>query len=97
MTRPFARAAAAAIAPALLLSGLAFPAPVAAQTAREYGKGDICKPARGRPTVRCHLYPRGVLYHRKTCRWVEEVYAGDTHGFELCRGADGVWRPSGRG
>ena len=37
---------------------------------------------------RCTDYPRGYYRHER-CRWVEE----DGHGFEICRGRDGDWRP----
>lgn len=30
------------------------------------------------------------------CRWVQENYGGRNHSYEVCRGRDGVWRPSGR-
>lgn len=30
------------------------------------------------------------------CRWVQEYYGGRNHSYEVCRGRDGVWRPSGR-
>ena len=43
-----------------------------------------------RSNVRCTGYPYG--YHRHPdCRWVNQ----DGHGFEVCRGRDGVWRPWG--
>lgn len=47
-------------------------------------------------SVRCAAYPRRIGYHRPNCRWVEESYRGGNHDFEVCRGHDGVWRPSGR-
>ncbi len=47
--------------------------------------------------VRCVDYPRRVSYRRDNCRWVQEYYGGRNHDFEVCRGRDGVWRPSGRG
>ncbi len=47
-------------------------------------------------TVSCVSYPRRISYHRANCRWVEEYHAGRRHDFEVCRGGDGVWRPSGR-
>lgn len=49
-----------------------------------------------RKNVRCVAYPRRVS-HRNNCRWVQEYYGGRNHDFEVCRGRDGVWRPSGRG
>jgi len=45
--------------------------------------------------VKCTNYPRRVS-ERRNCRWVQEYYGGRNHGFEVCRGRDGVWRPSGR-
>jgi uncharacterized protein YcfJ len=45
--------------------------------------------------VKCVNYPRRIS-QRRDCRWVQEYYGGRTHGFEVCRGRDGVWRPSGR-
>lgn len=49
----------------------------------------------GRSSVRCLAYPPRfqARYH---CRWVEQDWSGRPHQFELCRGPDGVWRPSGR-
>jgi uncharacterized protein YcfJ len=49
--------------------------------------------------VDCSDYPRRISrtsYSRSHCRWVQEYYNGREHGFEVCRGRDGVWRPSGR-
>lgn len=45
--------------------------------------------------AKCVAYPRRVS-QRSGCRWVQEYYGGRTHSFEVCRGRDGVWRPSGR-
>jgi hypothetical protein len=51
----------------------------------------------GRNKVSCASYPRRVSSRGRTnCRWVQEYYGGRNHGFEVCRGRDGVWRPSGR-
>lgn len=47
-------------------------------------------------SVKCVAYPGRYRNHRSGCRWVEERYHGRWHGFEVCRGPDGVWRPSGR-
>ncbi len=47
-------------------------------------------------SVRCLAYPRRIGHHRADCRWVQERYRGRDHDFEVCRGGDGVWRPSGR-
>lgn len=50
----------------------------------------------GRKNVRCAKYPSRVSYRRSNCRWVQENRENRWHGFEVCRGRDGVWRPSGR-
>ncbi len=47
-------------------------------------------------SVKCVAYPHRYRDHRPGCRWVEERRHGVWHGFEVCRGPDGVWRPSGR-
>jgi uncharacterized membrane protein len=41
--------------------------------------------------VRCGDYPRNIRA-RRGCQWVHE----GGRSFELCRGRDGAWRPSGR-
>lgn len=50
-----------------------------------------------RDNFHCSNYPKRVSYHRSNCRWVQEYYGGRWHGFEVCRGRNGEWRPSGRG
>ncbi|MDP1737621.1 MAG: glycine zipper domain-containing protein [Caulobacter sp.] len=45
---------------------------------------------------KCSSYPRRVSTRRGNCKWVQEYYGGRWHGFEVCRGRDGYWRPSGR-
>lgn len=45
--------------------------------------------------VRCTSYPASVA-QRSNCHWITETYDGRDHSFEVCRGRDGVWRPSGR-
>ena len=53
----------------------------------------------GRNRINCKGYPSRVAqsnYSRKNCQWVSESYGGRNHSFEVCRGRDGVWRPSGR-
>lgn len=53
----------------------------------------------GKHNVKCTPYPRRISqthYSRNNCRWVEEYYEGRSHSLEVCRGRDGVWRPSGR-
>lgn len=44
----------------------------------------------------CLTYPPRVETHQPNCRWVQDVYGGAAHQFEVCRESDGVWRPSGR-
>ncbi len=49
----------------------------------------------GKHKVSCAAYPKRIRqteYSRTRCHWVQE--SNDT--FEVCRGRDGVWRPSGR-
>lgn len=49
--------------------------------------------------VKCGSYPKRITrssYQRSNCRWVQERYEGRNQSFEVCRGRDGVWRPSGR-
>lgn len=137
MNRTFVLALAAAIA------APAFVAPqfAAAQSARTYGEGDVCRAEQRRQAntgtavgavagavlgsavaskgaktegavlggvvgavagheiakrrVKCVDYPRRVSA-RANCHWVQEYYGGRNHSFEVCRGRDGVWRPSGR-
>jgi hypothetical protein len=49
----------------------------------------------GKNSVKCVSYP--PHYHpRANCHWVQQYYDGRNHDFEVCRDADGVWRPSGR-
>ncbi|HQN50108.1 MAG TPA: glycine zipper 2TM domain-containing protein [Phenylobacterium sp.] len=53
----------------------------------------------GKRRVKCDAYPTRIKqtkYSRANCQWVEETYGGRDHSFEVCRGNDGVWRPSGR-
>jgi hypothetical protein len=49
----------------------------------------------GKSSVRCVSYPPGYR-PRAHCHWVENDYGGRRHEYEICRGADGVWRASGR-
>jgi hypothetical protein len=49
----------------------------------------------GKNSVRCVSYPPHHQPH-KNCHWVQQYYDGRNHDFEVCRDADGVWRPSGR-
>lgn len=50
-----------------------------------------------RDNFHCSNYPRRVSARGGSCKWVQEYYGGRWHGFEVCRGRDGYWRPSGRG
>jgi len=53
----------------------------------------------GRSRVTCGNYPRRIRqteYSRSRCHWVQEYDGRRTQSFEVCRGRDGVWRPSGR-
>ena len=59
------------------------------------GVGAVAGHEIGRSSVRCVAYPPR-FHARRNCHWVEQDYHGREHQFELCRGADGVWRPSGR-
>ena len=45
----------------------------------------------GKHNVKCAT-PPSYYRPRDGCRWVEEK----NRGFEVCRGPDGVWRPSDR-
>ena len=141
MTRIIAIATAAAIA----ASSMAVPQFALAQSARDYGSGDVCKAEKkssttkgtiaggvigalvgnaiagkgnktegtiiggvvggavghqvGKHLVKCAAYPSRVsqtAYSKASCRWVQEYYNNRDHSFEVCRGRDGVWRPSGR-
>lgn len=58
--------------------------------------GAIVGNAAGRHSVQCVDYPSRIGYHDRNCRWVQEYYDDRNHDFEVCRGPDGVWRPSGR-
>jgi len=46
--------------------------------------------------IQCLPYPARVKAHADPCQWVSDFYDGAAHEFEVCREADGVWRPSGR-
>ena len=41
-------------------------------------------------------YQRSSYSQPSNCRWVQDNYGGRNHSYEVCRGRDGVWRPSGR-
>jgi outer membrane lipoprotein SlyB len=60
------------------------------------GVGAVAGHQIAKSRVKCVDYPRRVSA-RNNCRWVNEYYNGRDHGFEVCRGRDGTWRPSGRG
>ena len=49
----------------------------------------------GRSSVRCLSYP-SRFRPRLHCHWVEQDYGGRPHQFEICRGPNGQWGPSGR-
>lgn len=61
------------------------------------GVGAVAGHEIAKRNVRCTAYPKRISYHRANCHWVNEYYGGRNHNFEVCRGRDGVWRPSGRG
>ena len=46
----------------------------------------------GGHSVQCEAYPAGYRVHRG-CHWVDDVYQGHRRSYEVCRGADGYWRP----
>lgn len=60
------------------------------------GAGALAGHAIGAHSVSCVDYPRRISWHRDNCHWVREFYDQRYHEFEVCRDADGVWRPSGR-
>ena len=47
----------------------------------------------GRHSVKCVSYPRGRHARRQGCRWINDTYQGRHYSYEVCRGADGYWRP----
>lgn len=50
-----------------------------------------------RPAYRSsNNYQRSSYSAPSNCRWVQDYYGGRNHSYEVCRGRDGVWRPSGR-
>jgi len=57
--------------------------------------GAVAGHAVGKSQVKCLDYPSRYRprYH---CRWIQEYHGGYYRQFEVCRGPDGVWRPSGR-
>lgn len=61
------------------------------------GVGAVAGHEIAKRNVRCVNYPTRISSHRANCRYVQETYGGRNHSFEVCRGRDGVWRPSGRG
>ena len=85
------------LAAALALAAAPLAAP--AQPPGASWSGDIChqpQSADPRGSVQCLAYPPRVETHQHNCRWVQDAYDGAAHQFEVCRGPDGVWRPSGR-
>jgi hypothetical protein len=83
---------------AAALAIAATPLAAAAQPPGAHWRGDICHqpPPAGQEPVQCLAYPPRVETHQHSCRWVEAAYGGAAHQFEVCRGPDGLWRPSGR-
>ena len=61
------------------------------------GAGALVGRQIGKSTVNCKGYPNRYARHNNNCRWVEEHNGRRTREFEVCRGRDGQWRPSGRG
>lgn len=61
------------------------------------GVGAVAGHEIAKRNVHCVAYPARISAHKANCRWVKEYYGGRNHSFEVCRGRDGVWRPSGRG
>ena len=94
------------VAVAVLLA--AAPLFASAQTPGAQWSGDVChqgapppKPVAtpaviGAYPIQCLPYPPRVKSHADPCHWVSDSYDGAAHEFEVCRVADGVWRPSGR-
>ena len=60
------------------------------------GLGAVAGHQIAKSNFKCVTAPRRVAV-RADCRWVQEYSRGRNHDFEVCRGRDGVWRPSGRG
>jgi hypothetical protein len=87
-----------ALSLAAALAIAAAPFAASAQPPGASWSGDICRqPQRaGQGSVQCLAYPPRVETHQHNCRWVQDAYDGAAHQFEVCRGSDGVWRPSGR-
>ena len=76
---------------------------VGAVAGHEIGKRNSkCSNYRPAPAPRPAAYRSSSNYQRSSysqpsnCRWVQDNYGGRNHSYEVCRGRDGVWRPSGR-
>ena len=76
---------------------------VGAVAGHEIGKRNSkCSSYRPAPAPRPAAYRSSNNYQRSSysqpsnCRWVQDNYGGRNHSYEVCRGRDGVWRPSGR-
>lgn len=75
---------------------------VGAVAGHQIGKNNAkCGPTPRRAAVRERdyqrsNYQRNAYAQGSNCRWVDEYYDGRNHRFEVCRGRDGAWRPSGR-
>lgn len=60
------------------------------------GHADAAPAVSSAHPMQCLAYPARVKAHADPCHWVSDFYDGAAHEFEVCREADGVWRPSGR-
>ena len=66
------------------------------QIAKSNAKCSGYRPA-PRPAARTSNYQRSSYAPAASnCRWVQDNYGGRNHSYEVCRGRDGVWRPTGR-
>jgi len=57
--------------------------------------GALVGSAVGRSRIRC-VAPPPRHSRRHNCQWVQDWVHGRWQTFEVCRGRDGFWRPSGR-
>ena len=60
------------------------------------GHADAAPAVSSAHPIQCLPYPPRVKAHADPCHWVSDFYDGAAHEFEVCREADGLWRPSGR-
>jgi uncharacterized protein YcfJ len=56
------------------------------------GVGAVAGHQIGASTVSCRPYPAGYRYH-PGCHWIQDRHHGRWHGYEVCPGRDGYWRP----